>query len=56
MIQHSVAEMTLELKSMRPRVAYWTEVERGRVVGACRPFNPRGDIWNAPAEARLQAR
>jgi hypothetical protein len=37
------------------RSAYWTEVSRGQVVSACQPFNARGDIWNAPAEARLAA-
>ncbi len=41
---------------MGPRVAYWAEVSRGQVISACQPFNARGDIWNAPAEARLQAR
>ena len=41
---------------MGPRVAYWTEVSRGQVVSACQPFNARGDIWNAPAEARLRVR
>ena len=41
---------------MGPRVAYWTEVSRGQVVSQCQPFNPRGDIWNAPSEARLRPR
>lgn len=41
---------------MGPRVAYWVEVERGRVSSPCRPFAAHGDIWNAPAEPRLTPR
>lgn len=41
---------------MGPNVAYWTEVERGRVIGACQPFTARGDIWNAPTVLRLAGR
>jgi FecR protein len=41
---------------MGPNVAYWAQVERGRVIGACQPFNARGDIWNAPTVLRLTNR
>jgi hypothetical protein len=41
---------------MGPRVAYWLEVDRGRVVSACQPFTAKGDIWNAPDELRLRNR
>lgn len=38
---------------MGPNVAYWARVDRGQVVSACQPFRPRGNIWNAPGELRL---
>jgi hypothetical protein len=41
---------------MGPGVAYWAEVDRGQVVSDCQPFNARGDIWNAPSQARLRER
>ena len=41
---------------MGPNVAYWAEVDRGRVVSACQPFKPNGSIWNAPRELRLTNR
>ncbi len=36
-----------------PRMGYWVEVERGRVVSRCQPFATHGNPWNAPAELRL---
>ncbi len=41
---------------MGPNVAYWAEVDQGQVVSACQPFRPRGSIWNAPGELRLNHR
>ncbi|MCC6178984.1 MAG: FecR domain-containing protein [Chloroflexi bacterium] len=42
--------------TMGPNVAYWVETDRRQVVSACQPFNPRGNIWNAPGELRLNRR
>lgn len=41
---------------MGPNVAYWAEVDRGRVISACQPFRPKGSIWEAPRELRLTNR
>ncbi len=41
---------------MAPNLGYWAEIDHGRVISACQPFNPRGDPWNAPSELRLRER
>jgi hypothetical protein len=41
---------------MGPNVAYWAEVDRGRVISRCQPFKVRGSIWQAPRELRLANR
>ena len=38
---------------MAPRLGYWAQAERGRVVSPCQPFPTRGNPWNAPTELRL---
>lgn len=41
---------------MGPNIAYWAEVDRGRVISPCQPFKPKGSIWSAPGELRLRNR
>jgi hypothetical protein len=36
-----------------PRLGYWVEVDRGRVVSRCQPFATHGNPWNAPTELHL---
>ena len=50
------SRMTFAGCPMAPRLGYWVQVDRGRVVLRCQPFATGGNPWNAPTELRLTNR